>query len=66
VRSTKGRTKEAFRFGNDMFKQNFGIQSLLMQLEEKQLHLLDTVKRMANIRMLRRALLTYSMVQSPY
>ena len=49
-----------------MFKQNFGIQSLLMQLEEKQLHLLDTVKRMANIRMLRRALLTYSMVQSPY
>jgi len=56
VKSTKGRAKEAFRIGNDIFKQNLGIQSLLMQLEEKQLHLLDTIKRMANIRMLRRAL----------
>ena len=53
MRSTKGRAKEAFRIGNDMFKQNLGIQSLLMQLEKKQLHLLDTIKRMANIRMLR-------------
>jgi len=35
VRSTKGRAKEVFRIGNDMFKQNFGIQSLLLQLEEK-------------------------------
>lgn len=48
MRSTKGRTKEAFRIGNDIFKQNLGIQSLLMHLEEKQLHLLDTIKRMAN------------------
>jgi hypothetical protein len=40
----------------EMFKQSLGIQSLLMQLEEKQLHLLDTIKRMANIRMLRRVL----------
>jgi hypothetical protein len=53
VRSTKGSAEEAYRIGNEMFKQNLGIQSLLMQFEEKQLHLLDTIKRMANIRMLR-------------
>jgi hypothetical protein len=53
VRSTKGRAKEAFRIGNDMFKQNLGIQSLLMQLE---LHLLDIIERMASTRLLRRVL----------